>query len=99
MQVEEIQIERKETGIRILLSVLFWVIMEIVKTVLWLIVFFELALALINKRPPSERVRGFANRALSYHYRILRYLTYNESDWPFPFSDFPPEVEPPSVPG
>ncbi|MFQ5930765.1 MAG: DUF4389 domain-containing protein [Acidobacteriota bacterium] len=94
MQVEEIQLERKETAIRILLSLLFWAILEVVKAVLGAIVLFELAFALITKRPPSDRVRQFANRALSYHYRILRYLTYNEPDWPFPFSDFPPQVEP-----
>ena len=95
MQVEEIQIERKETTIRILLSLFFWVIMEVVKTVLGILVFFELLFALINKRAPSNQVRRFANRALSYHYRILRYLTYNELNRPFPFSDFPPQVEPP----
>jgi hypothetical protein len=94
MQVDEIQIERKETAIRILISVLFWVILEVLKGVLGVLVLFELAFALITKRPPSDRVRQFANRTLSYHYRILRYLTYNEPDWPFPFSEFPPPVEP-----
>ncbi|MCZ6549567.1 MAG: DUF4389 domain-containing protein [Deltaproteobacteria bacterium] len=43
MQVEELQLERKETGIRILLTLLFWVIMELVKTVLGAVVLFELA--------------------------------------------------------
>ena len=94
MQVEELQLERKETGIRILLTLLFWMIMELVKTVLGAVVLFELAFALITQRAPSDRVRWFANRALSYHYRILRFLTYNDPDWPFPFSDFPPQVEP-----
>ncbi len=94
MQVEEVKLERKKTGIRILFSLLFWVIMEVVKTVLGAVVFFELAFALITKRAPSDQVRWFANRTLSYHYRILRFLTYNEPAWPFPFSDFPPEVEP-----
>ncbi|MFQ5538981.1 MAG: DUF4389 domain-containing protein [Candidatus Binatia bacterium] len=94
MQVDEIQLERKETAIRILISLLFWVILEVVKAVLGALILFELAFALITKRPPSDRVRQFANRALSYHYRILRYLTYNEPDWPFPFSEFPPQVEP-----
>ena len=94
MQVEEMQLERKETAIRIIISLLFWVILELVKAVLGVVVLFELAFVLITKRPPSDRIRQFANRALSYNYRILRYLTYNEPDWPFPFSDFPPQVEP-----
>lgn len=54
----------------------------------------KLGFALVTTRPPSERVRRFANRVLSYLYHIVRYLTYNEPELPFPFSDFPPELEP-----
>ncbi len=97
MESEQAPIERKETGIRVVLSVLFWVILEVVKTALGVLVLFQLIYTLITQKPPSDRVRGFANRALSYQYRLLRYLTYNEPGRPFPFSDFPPEVEP-SVP-
>ncbi len=97
MQVDETQIERKDTLIRILLSLLFVVIIIwIVETILGLIILFQLAYALITKQPPGERVRHFANRTLGYLYRILRYLTYNEIEPPFPFSDFPSEVEPPA---
>jgi hypothetical protein len=87
-------IERKDTGIRILLSILFGVIVQVVETVLGIVVLFSLAFALITKRPPGDWVRRFANRTVSYLYHILRYLTYNESEPPFPFSDFPPELEP-----
>jgi hypothetical protein len=93
VQAEETPIERKETGIRILITLSFFIVTEILKWVLGAIVLFELAFALITKRAPSDRLRRFANQTLSYHYRILRYLTYNESDRPFPFSDFPSEVE------
>jgi Domain of unknown function (DUF4389) len=95
MQGDEAQIERKETGIRILLSLLFLLIAEVVRIALGVTVFFALAWTLVTKRPPSERVRHFANRTLSYQYRLYRYLTYNDPARPFPFSDFPPAVEPP----
>lgn len=94
MQNDETPIERKETGIRILLSLLFGVIAHVVGTVLGVVVLFELGFVLITKRPPSERVRLFANRTLSYLYHVVRYLTYNAPEPPFPFSDFPPELEP-----
>jgi hypothetical protein len=95
MQIEETPIERKETGIRILLTLLFGLIMEVVVEVLLIVVIlFELAYVLITKQPPGEQVKRFANRILSYLYRILRYLTYNEPEAPFPFADFPSEVEP-----
>jgi len=95
MQVNGTQIERKETGIRILLTLLFVVILSVAESVLGVVILFELAFALITRQPPGERVRRFANRTLSYLYHIVRYLTYNESEPPFPFSDFPPELEPP----
>jgi len=94
MDSEQIEIGRGETGIRILLFLLFAVIFRLGTLVLGAVVVFELLSALITRRPPNDRVRSFANRALSYLYRISRYLTYNQSELPFPFSDFPSEVEP-----
>ncbi|NOT55444.1 MAG: DUF4389 domain-containing protein [Deltaproteobacteria bacterium] len=90
------EIERKDTGIRLLFTLLFVFILHAVEIVLAVTVLFSLAVALITKRPPGERVRQFANRTLSYLYRIVRYLTYNDHQAPFPFADFPPEVEPPT---
>ncbi len=94
MEFEGIEIERKDTGIRVVLSLLYWVIMEVVKMVLAVLVIYQLIYTLITKKPASEGVRTFANRALSYQYRLLRYLTYNEPYRPFPLAEFPPEVEP-----
>ncbi|MGE0681420.1 MAG: DUF4389 domain-containing protein [Candidatus Binatia bacterium] len=86
-------IDRKDTGIRILLSAIFLLIAEVTKTVLVLLTLFALGWTLITKRPPSEQVRRFANRVVSYQYHLFRYLTYNEKMRPFPFSDFPTELE------
>jgi hypothetical protein len=89
------EIERKETGIRILLTILFALIAGVVESLLGLIVVFALLWALITKQPPSIRVRAFANRIVTYYYRIGLYLTYNESLVPFPFADFPEAFEEP----
>ncbi len=94
MEAEETTIERRQTGIRILLALLFMVIFRVTSVVLAVVVIFELLYALITRQPPSDRVRGFANRTLSYLYAVTRYLTYNQAELPFPFSDFPREVEP-----
>ena len=97
MPTDNIPIDRKETAIRILLTLLFVVIVErIIDAVLAVVILFELVYALITRRPPGESVRRFANRTLSYLYRIMRFLTYNEPEPPFPFADFPSEVEPPA---
>jgi len=93
MQGDETQSACTETGIRILLSLLFLLIAEMVRTVLVVTIVFEVVWTLITKQPPNERVRRFANRALSYQYRLFRYLTYNDFARPFP-SRISPEVEP-----
>ncbi len=94
MEAEDTIIERSQTGIRILLALLFLVIFRVTSVVLAVVVVFELLHALITRQPPSDRVRGFGNRTLSYLYAVTRYLTYNQAELPFPFSDFPREVEP-----
>jgi hypothetical protein len=89
------EIDRKDTGIRILLTFLFVLIVGLIESVLGLIIVFALLWALITQQPPGVRVRAFANRIITYYYRIGRYLTYNESRVPFPFSDFPEAIEEP----
>jgi hypothetical protein len=93
MEVEEREIERVDTGIRFLLTLVFFVVARVLETVLSVIILFELLYTAITKNPPPERLRGFANRAVAYFYRLGRYLIYAEADPPFPFSDFPEEVE------
>ena len=93
-ELEGEEISRRETGIRILLSLLFALVWSVVEMVLLALVVFELAFALITERAPGDRIRGFANRVVSYAYRIFRYLTYNDEVVPFPFSDWPSEIEP-----
>jgi Domain of unknown function (DUF4389) len=88
------EIPRKDTAHRIALTVLFAIIAGAMRTVLGLIVVFELVFTLITRRPPGARVRELANRITTYYYQLLRYLTYNESRAPFPFSDFPEPLEP-----
>ena len=90
------EIPRTETAHRIALTVLFAIVAGAIRTLLGLIVAFELLFTLITRRPPGLRVRALANRITTYHYRLLRYVTYNESCVPFPFSDFPEALEPDS---
>ena len=87
-------VPRRETGLRILLTLLFLLVAGVIETVLIFVVLFELGAALVTQRPPSPRVRELANRIVSYYYKLGRYMTYNESRIPFPFTDFPDAVEP-----
>jgi hypothetical protein len=96
IESEVLEIERGETGIRALLTLLFFLVARLVGYVLFVVILFELLYVAVTREPPPERVRRFANRAVSYVYRIGRYVTYNEPGRPFPFADFPPEMEPPA---
>jgi hypothetical protein len=49
------RIERKEARIRILLTVLFAIVVNVLQTVVAVLVFFSLAFALITKQPPGQR--------------------------------------------
>ena len=88
------EIERKDTAIRLVYTLFFVVIVRIVEAVVGVVVVFSLVFTLLTKRPPSESVKRFANRTISYLYQILRYATYNEPLPPFPFAEFPQEVDP-----
>jgi hypothetical protein len=92
------EIDRVDTLIRALVTLLFFLIARAAEAVLVVVIVFELVYTLATKQAPSLRVREFANRVLAYLYRIGRYLTYNDGGAPFPFRDFPAEVEPPGEP-
>ncbi len=94
---DEIEIERVDTLLRIVYSLLFAVGVSVLETVVTVLVGFQLVYTLITKREPPDRVTDAGNRVSAYFYRILRYLTHNETDKPFPFTDFPEAVEPPLI--
>jgi len=83
------RIERKDTGTRVALSILFGVIWSLVESGLFVIVVFGLIWSLITQQVPPLRLRQFSNRLVSYSYDVWRYLTQNDARVPFPFSDFP----------
>jgi hypothetical protein len=87
---------RKQIAIRLLYTLLYAAIFEVVKTIIFLITIFEYFFLLITLRH-NEPARGFANQVAAYGYRIMRYLTLNENQRPFPFSEFPGELERPDA--
>ncbi len=91
----DVEIERMDTLLRILYSLLFAVAVSVLETVVLVLVSFQLVYTLITKSEPPDRVTDAGNRVTAYFYRVLRWLTHNEVEKPFPFSDFPEAVEPP----
>jgi hypothetical protein len=83
---------RKPIAIRLLYTLLYAAIFEVVKTIIFLITIFEYFLLLLTLKH-NEAARTFANQSATYGYRLMRYLTLNENQRPFPFSAFPAEIE------
>lgn len=89
----EISVKRKTIAIRFLYTLLFLIVLEIVKTIIQVTVLFQYVYLFATKRY-SNPVRNFGNKVSAYAYKIMRYLSLSDNRRPFPFSEFPTEVEP-----
>ncbi len=89
-------VTRKQIVIRLLYTLLYVAIFEVVKTIIFLTTLLEYFLLLLTLRH-NEKARLFANRVAAYGYRLMRYLTLNENQRPFPFTDFPTEIDLPEI--
>ncbi|MBF0279328.1 MAG: DUF4389 domain-containing protein [SAR324 cluster bacterium] len=81
-------------GIRLLYTLLFMFIFAISKTIVQLTLVFQF-IYLFFVRRPNEQARIFSNSISTYAYKVLRYVTLNDEQRPFPFSDWPDALEPP----
>ncbi len=87
---------RQQIAIRLVYTIIFLPIYAICNMLVVLTTLFQFALLFITFKH-SEPVRVFANRVVSLAYRIWRYVSLNSSQRPFPFSEFPEDVEPPEA--
>ena len=85
---------RKKIFVRLLYTVFFFIIFEILKTIIQVSVLFQYVYLLISKTY-SEPVRNFTNKVSIYAYKVLRYVALNENEKPYPFNDFPQVIEKP----
>jgi hypothetical protein len=90
-------LDRKRIAIRLLYTIVYLVVLEILKLIIQAVVVFQYIHLLITRRT-SEPVRRFGNKVSTYAYRVMRYVTAAENPLPFPFNDFPEEIEPPEQP-
>jgi hypothetical protein len=87
-------LSRKKIAVRFLYTIFFVIVLEILKTIIQLTVLFQYVYLFITTTY-SNPVIKFSNKVSVYAYRVMRYITLNENDRPFPFSDFPQEIDPP----
>ena len=89
-------LSRKKIAIRFLYTLFFVIVLEIVKMIIQLCVLFQYVYLFIT-RDYNQPVRNFSNKVNVYAYRLMRYVTLNENLRPFPFGEFPQEIDPPEA--
>ena len=92
--LHEIVASRKDILVRLLYTILYLLVFEIIKLIIQIIVVFQYIYLFIT-RNHNDAVRSFSNKLSTYTYDVMRYLTLNKNQRPFPFTDFPPAMEEP----
>jgi hypothetical protein len=90
--MESNKFPRKKITVRLLYTVFFLIVFEILKIIIQVSVLFQYVYLLISKTY-SNPVRNFTNKVSIYAYKVLRFVTLNENEKPYPFHDFPEEFE------
>ncbi len=85
-------IPRAKIGIRLIFTLICLVILSVMHFLIQMITLIQYIILLIT-RGYSEPLRSFSNKAAAYVYKLIRYVTLNENVRPFPFTDFPREME------
>ena len=88
-------ISRGKIGIRLIFKLLFLVILSVMHFIIQMTALIQYVVLLIT-RSYSEPLRSFSNKAAVYVYRLIRYITLNDNARPFPFTEFPREMESPA---
>lgn len=87
-------IPRGKIGVRLVYTLIFVVILSLMNFMIQMIALMQYVILLLT-RSYSEPLRSFSNKTAVYMYRLVRYITLNDNTKPFPFSDFPGEMERP----
>ncbi len=85
--IEE-NLKSRSTWWRFFYMILFVFALWIASIVLGALVIFQFLFTLFTGEP-NLRVLNFSQGLCTYCYQVLRFLTYNSEDQPFPFSDWP----------
>lgn len=93
-ELPEGKIPRGKILVRFIFTIICLIVLYFVQFLIQIVTMLQYIILLIT-RNYSEPLRRFSNKAAAYAYRLIRYVTLNENARPFPFADFPAEMEPP----
>ena len=90
-QIKE-SLQDNSTWMRILYMAIFVIIFNIVELLIAALVIFQL-LVLLFTGSKNQRLLGFGAMLSLYAFKILRFLTFNSEDKPFPFADWESDTD------
>ena len=90
-------LKNPDTWKRVVLIVLFVIIAQVLELAIAVVVLFQVILTVVTGSQ-NEPVREFGAQLANYLYQIVRYVTYNSDERPFPFSGWPDADEPAAIP-
>ena len=76
------------TWLRLVYMVFYFVVFNVVEILIAAVVLFQVIMTLFTGSR-NQRAMDFGAQLGMYAYQILRYLTYNTDEAPFPFSEWP----------
>jgi hypothetical protein len=74
--------------LRLVYMIIFFIIYQLCRFLIWFIVPFQWLHALIVGQP-NQHLAKFSRSLNSYIYQLLQFLCYNSDFKPFPFADWP----------
>lgn len=81
-------VKSSSTWLRLLFMILFFALWSISRVVVFAVVVLQFFWVLFSGEANS-RLRHLGHGLATYSYQIVRYLTFDTDDQPFPFSDWP----------
>ena len=86
---EQINLNLTQPGTwrRILFMLIYSVIGELVRVLLWTVVILQVVTALLTGKP-NQNILNFGRSLSIYSYHILLFMTFNTETLPFTFSDW-----------
>lgn len=73
---------------RVIFVALFWIVFYVAQMVVAAVAVAQCVFVLLSNSP-NEQLLKFGDAMSKYIHDILRYVTFNSDQQPFPFSDFP----------
>jgi hypothetical protein len=97
MSTVQENVKNPDTWLRGLFIVVFGIIFYALYLIIWLLVVFQFVVKVVTGNI-NTNLLGFSDSLTQYAYQVLRYMTFQSEERPWPFAPWPestPSIPPP----